>query len=180
MWAAVEFPPSTSSVLTDRGIDKSSFLSPSVTSTYLAARDVCLLHRRNVYQVAVQVFMPLSERVMCHHSSSTCLTWRSQHDGRSPLSLALMEAREDIADLIISVEETDVNKTDKMVRVPRCFGGQNKYQTSSYYNSRSMRFHSVSRARKVLGLNFCLCERRTEGCFSGIVLATWQVTPYLL
>lgn len=42
-------------------------------------------------------------------------TLTEQEEGRTALSLALMEDREDIADLIISVEETDVNKVDVSV-----------------------------------------------------------------
>lgn len=38
-----------------------------------------------------------------------------QVEGRTALSLALMEQREDIADLILSVEETDINNADTVV-----------------------------------------------------------------
>lgn len=38
-----------------------------------------------------------------------------QEEGRTAVSLALMEQREDIADLIISVEETDANNPDVTV-----------------------------------------------------------------
>eukprot|EP00903_Cladosiphon_okamuranus_P010374 g9814.t1 len=36
----------------------------------------------------------------------------TQEEGRTALSLALMEQREDIADLIISIDDTDVNAPD--------------------------------------------------------------------
>lgn len=44
---------------------------------------------------------------------------RHQEEGRTALSLALMEQREDIADLIISVDDTDVNIPDVTVSVCR-------------------------------------------------------------
>lgn len=44
-----------------------------------------------------------------------CVVFQRQEEGRTALSLALMEQREDIADLIISVDDTDVNAPDKIV-----------------------------------------------------------------
>lgn len=38
-----------------------------------------------------------------------------QEEGRTALSLALMEQREDIADLIISIDDTDINAPDEIV-----------------------------------------------------------------
>ena len=42
---------------------------------------------------------------------------RPQEEGRTALSLALMEEREDIADLVLSIDETDVNNPDEVVSI---------------------------------------------------------------
>lgn len=39
----------------------------------------------------------------------------NQEEGRTALSIALMEQREDIADLIISIDDTDINAPDAIV-----------------------------------------------------------------
>lgn len=43
------------------------------------------------------------------------LSVQKQEEGRTALSLALMEQREDIADLIISIDDTDINAPDTIV-----------------------------------------------------------------
>lgn len=40
-----------------------------------------------------------------------------QEEGRTALSLALLEEREDIADLVLSIDETDVNNPDAVVSI---------------------------------------------------------------
>lgn len=48
----------------------------------------------------------------CMCTVACCL---DQEEGRTALSLALMEQREDIADLIISLDDTDINAPDSIV-----------------------------------------------------------------
>lgn len=45
----------------------------------------------------------------------TVVNYLNQEEGRTALSLALLEQREDIADLIISIDDTDINAPDAIV-----------------------------------------------------------------
>lgn len=57
----------------------------------------------------------------CAVHFGTVICYLYQEEGRTALSLALMEQREDIADLIISIDDTDINAPDEIVstRQPR-------------------------------------------------------------
>ena len=63
------------------------------------------------FPTGIYIFFTKYEYNMCERIP------RPQEEGRTALSLALMEEREDIADLVLSIDETDVNNPDEVVSI---------------------------------------------------------------
>lgn len=78
---------------------------------------VCVDLAMNTHTSHNRLYTPRKSRDQGHTFVTTLLflSFQKQEEGRTALSLALMEQREDIADLIISIDDTDINAPDTIV-----------------------------------------------------------------